>query len=175
MTLVKSLTELHVGSVEAQSDGLGEGSEFTIRLPAPSFQTESNQALAVPPASTPPRKVLIVDDNNDSAEALSRLLRSQGHEVRTALDGDSALAVADEFRPEMVLLDIGMPVISGFEIASRLRAKPEFNDVVIIAVSGYGKEDSLKQSREAGFDDYAVKPIDLDKLTELMRRTRREE
>ena len=131
--------------------------------------------MAASPAAIPPRKVLIVDDNNDSAEALSRLLRSQGHEVRTALDGDSALAVADEFRPEMVLLDIGMPVISGFEIASRLRAKPEFNDVVIIAVSGYGKEDSLKRSREAGFDDYAVKPIDLDKLTALMRRTRRGE
>ncbi|MGA7495286.1 MAG: chemotaxis protein CheB [Isosphaeraceae bacterium] len=175
LTLVKSLTELHAGSVEAHSDGLGEGSEFTVRLPALSSQIESNQAFAVPPLSTPPRKVLIVDDNNDSAEALSRLLRSQGHEVRTALDGASALAVADQFRPDLVLLDIGMPVISGFDIASRLRAKPEFNDVVIIAVSGYGKEDSLDRSREADCDDYAVKPIDLDKLTELMRRTRRRE
>src|SRR5271166_3281789 len=173
LTLVKSLTELHAGSVEAQSDGLGEGSEFTVRLPALTAQTGPDQVMAASTAAVPPRKVLIVDDNYDSAEALSRLLRSQGHEVRTALDGDSALAVADEFRPEMVLLDIGMPVISGFEIASRLRAKPEFNDVVIIAVSGYGKEDSLKRSREAGFDDYAVKPIDLDKLTALMRRTRR--
>ena len=81
--------------------------------------------------------------------------------------------MADEFRPDLVLLDIGMPVISGFDVASKLRARPEFNDVVLIAVSGYGQEDTLKRSREAGFDDHAVKPIDLDKLDGLLRRTRR--
>ena len=81
--------------------------------------------------------------------------------------------MADEFRPDLVLLDLGMPVISGFEVASRLRARPEFNDVIVIAVSGYGQEDTIKRSGEAGFDAYAVKPIDLDKLNGLMRRTRR--
>jgi len=173
LTLVKSLTELHAGSVEAQSGGLGEGSEFTIRLPGLPSQTGSDQVLAVSPPAIPPRRVLIVDDSQDSTESLSRLIRSQGHEVRTALDGASALAVADEFRPDLVLLDLGMPVISGFEVASKLRARPEFDDVIIIAVSGYGQEETLNRSLDAGFDDYAVKPIDLDKLNGLMRRTRR--
>jgi CheY-like chemotaxis protein len=173
LTLVKSLTEMHAGSVEAQSGGLGEGSEFTIRLPALPSQIGSGQVLAASPPAIPPRKVLIVDDSQDSTESLSRLLRSQGHEVRTALDGASALAVADEFRPDLVLLDIGMPLISGFEVASMLRVRPEFDDVIIIAVSGYGQEETLKRSHEASFDDYAVKPIDLDKLNGLMRRTRR--
>jgi len=173
LTLVKSLTELHAGSVEARSGGLGEGSEFTIRLPALPSQSESAQVLAASPPAIPPRRVLIVDDNQDSTESLSRLLRGQGHDVRTAFDGASALTVADEYRPDLVLLDLGMPVISGFEVASRLRAKPDFNDVILIAVSGFGQEENLKRSREAGFDDYAVKPIELDKLNGLMQRSRR--
>ena len=172
MTLVKSLTELHAGSVEAHSGGLGKGSEFIVRLPALPFPTGLDHVPAPSLAAVLPRKVLLVDDDQDSAEALSRLLRNQGHEVRTAIDGASALAVADEFRPELVLLDIGMPVVNGFEVASRLRAKAEFNDTIIIAVTGYGQEETLKRSREAGFDDLTVKPIGLEKLTELMRRTR---
>ena len=118
---------------------------------------------------------MLVDDNKDSTESLSRLIRNQGHEVRTALDGASGLAAADEFRPDIILLDIGMPVINGFEVASRLRANPDFDKVAIIAVSGYGQFETLKRSQEAGFDDYAVKPINLRKLNELLRRTRRQD
>jgi two-component system CheB/CheR fusion protein len=168
LTLVKSLTELHGGTVEAHSAGLGKGSEFVVRLPAKSARDSDAQQSTKTPAPSGPLRVLIVDDNKDSSESLSRLLQTMGHETRTAATGEKAIETAREYRPSLVLLDIGMPVMNGFEVARRLRAEPEHNNFAIIAISGYGKEEDMIRAREAGFDDYAVKPITIERLNKIL-------
>jgi DNA-binding response OmpR family regulator len=116
---------------------------------------------------------MIIDDNKDSADTLAYLLKNRGHEVKTVHAGSSALASARSFRPAIVLLDIGLPGISGYEVARQLRDEPELHDLIIIAVSGYGQEEDVMRARESGFDDYAVKPIDPGRLDELIARARR--
>ncbi|HEY0790737.1 MAG TPA: PAS domain-containing protein [Chthoniobacterales bacterium] len=170
LTLVRSLTEMHGGSVSAMSEGLGNGSEFIVRLPAaPAESTLYRSSLSSPAKATAalpsvPRRILVVDDNVDSAHGTARLLRRRGHEVQMAHDGPSALGMARAFLPEFVLLDIGLPGMDGYQVASRLRSEHGLDKVVIIAVTGYGQDEDQRRSRAAGFDHHLVKPIDHDAL-----------
>ena len=169
LTLVQRLVELHGGIVEVRSDGPGQGSEFIVRLPV----LEHTPAPPVPspsPDQESPRRILIVDDNTDSARSLAMIQRRRGHEARTAFSGPNAVALAAEFLPEVVLLDIGLPGMDGLEVARRLRATPALNGVVLIAMTGYGRDEDRAEARLAGFDEYLVKPVDLGQLRQLLRR-----
>ena len=180
LALVQRLVEMHGGSVAARSEGLGKGSEFLIRLPL--FireQVESGQPLqqlsaleqsmtnAEGPARTQ-RRILVADDNNDALESLATLLQLSGHEVYTAANGAMALEAAEQHRPEVALLDIGMPKLDGYEVARRIRAQPWGQRITLVALTGWGQESDRRRSQEAGFDSHLVKPLDLDKLTELL-------
>ncbi len=171
--LVKSLVELHGGSVEARSAGAGRGSEFVVRLPAavrvPSGGGLLPRADGPPGGELPARRVLVVDDNVDAADGLGRLLsQSCGQEVRVAYDGPTALEEARAFRPEVVLLDIGLPGMDGCEVARRLRREPVTADVLLVAVTGWGQESDREMSRAAGFDRHLVKPVPLEELRGLL-------
>jgi PAS domain S-box-containing protein len=170
LTLVKSLTEMHGGTVEAHSEGPGKGSEFIVRLPVAPTPTslDAGKPEAAAPLRSPPRRILVVDDNVDAAESLAMLLRLGRHEVRTAHDGPTALGVAGEFRPEVVLLDLGLPQMDGFEVARRLRGQAEMRATLLVALTGYGQEEDRRKSREAGFDWHMVKPLDRDALMKLL-------
>jgi CheY-like chemotaxis protein len=172
LTLVKKLVELHGGLVTAHSEGPGRGSEFVVRLPAAMRQTPATAAVAAPVAEASPSgcRVLVVDDNADAAESLALLLRIQGHDVRTASDGPAALEAAEIFRPEVVLLDLGLPKMSGYEVARLLRQQPESEGIRLLALTGYGQEDDHRRSREAGFDAHLVKPVDLEELMRMVAR-----
>jgi signal transduction histidine kinase/DNA-binding response OmpR family regulator len=171
LTLVRRLVEMHDGTVHAFSNGEGLGSEFTVRLPV-------RQALQVPKVdqngepleirTAAHYKVLVVDDNRDAATTLGLLLEASQHEVRLAHDGHGALAAASEFQPDVVLLDIGLPGIDGYEVARRLRAMPLTRDVLIVAISGYGQEEDRKKSQLVGVDYHLVKPVDPDMLQNLL-------
>jgi signal transduction histidine kinase/CheY-like chemotaxis protein len=171
LSVVKSLIELHGGSVEAQSDGAGRGAEFVVRLPAARpRQPDAPPATAAPTQDgSPARRVLVVDDKRDSADSLGMLLGLLGHAVRTAYDGPEALLAAREFRPEVILLDLGLPTLGGLEVARRLRAEPDLRGVMLVAVSGYGGEEDLRRTRDAGFDGHLVKPYALEQLESLFK------
>jgi signal transduction histidine kinase len=180
LALVQRLVEMHGGSVTAHSDGLGRGSEFVIRLPL--FIRETNgdgqqlNALSeleqsmINAEGTPrtQRRILVADDNNDALESLATLLQLSGHEVYTADNGAVALESAEQNRPEVALLDIGMPKLDGYEVARRIRAQPWGQRITLVALTGWGQESDRRRSHEAGFDSHLVKPLDLDKLTELL-------
>ncbi|MFO0845599.1 MAG: response regulator, partial [Gemmataceae bacterium] len=172
LTLVRRLTEMHGGAVEARSEGQGRGSEFVVRLPLSGRAVRSPAAAPEPPPSPPPsgqrRRVLAVDDNRDSAKTLTRILQVLGHEVRTAHDGEEALSLAEQFSPEIVLLDLGLPGMDGLEVARRLRASGSFGGTVLIALTGYGSPEDRAHSREAGFNAHLVKPVDLEALKTLL-------
>ncbi len=167
LALVKSLVELHGGTATARSDGPGKGSEFEIRLPA-TTRAARTEAARVPSAASvrSPRRVLVVDDNVDSAELLREMLEWVGHEVAVAHDGPSALAVAEQFVPDIALLDIGLPVMDGYELGRRLHAMPQGARCRLIALSGYGQDRDRARSRASGFETHLVKPIE---STELLR------
>jgi PAS domain S-box-containing protein len=170
LSLVKSLVELHHGTVEAHSTGSGEGSEFVVRLPVAPAEIAlivTNPRERVPINSKHAR-ILVVDDNEDSVESMAVFLELQGHQVRQALDGLSALEVAQTFCPHVVLLDIGLPGMDGFEVARRMRKMPEVKQSVILALSGYGQPEDMSRSQEAGFDDHLVKPVELDTLRAII-------
>jgi signal transduction histidine kinase/ActR/RegA family two-component response regulator len=170
LTLVRSLVAMHGGHVEARSDGLGRGSEFVVSLPvATGVPKQSEPGL---PKDFPCRRVLVVDDNRDAAQMLGQLLTALGAEVRVAYSGRSALEVFPEFRPECVLLDIGMPDMDGYEVARRMRATGQGADVLLVALTGWGQEPDQRRSREAGFDHHVVKPPDIDKLRDLIASNR---
>ncbi|NVI97629.1 response regulator [Myxococcus sp. AM009] len=172
LTLVKRLVELHGGSVRAHSDGLAKGSTFTVRLPRGQVeQAPVLQDAPVAPASG--RHVLLVDDHTDSRQLVRELLEMEGHTVSEAEDGPSGLARARELRPEVVLLDIGLPGLDGYEVARALRSTDEGRDLVLIAVTGYGLEEDRRRALEAGFDEHLVKPVDLARLRELLLPTKR--
>jgi CheY-like chemotaxis protein/two-component sensor histidine kinase len=160
--LVRTLTALHGGSVDVQSEGLGRGSRFTARLPRLLQEVEVARAAPPPraPAPAPRVRILLVDDNEDASLTLAMLLRMEGHDVTVARDGPEALQIARAFRPDAVLLDIGMPGMDGYEVGRRLRADPTTADVVMIAVTGYGHTDARTRSKAAGFDQHIVKPVD---------------
>ena len=169
LTLVRTLAEMHGGTVEVRSDGLGRGSEFVVRLPV----------LAEMPTARPPvrlsepmpsvgRRILIVDDNEDGAESLSILLRLAGHETYKAHDGFDAIDAVQRLHPDVVLLDIGLPRLNGYEVCRRIRREPWGKDVVLLAVTGWGGQDDRRRSSEAGFDGHMVKPVDLDALLTVL-------
>lgn len=171
LTLVKRLVELHGGSVRAQSDGPGTGSCFTVRLDvlAP-LEGEVHPApiRGEGPEGPPRARILVADDNYDAAQSLALVLGMDGHEVRTASDGLEALRVAEEFRPQLVLLDIGMPKLDGYETARRLRERPWAKGTRLFALTGWGQEEDREQARLAGFDRHLVKPVDPDALSQIL-------
>ncbi|MFG0262393.1 MAG: response regulator, partial [Novipirellula sp. JB048] len=158
LTLVQRLVEMHAGTVTAHSDGLGHGSTFVVRLPL--GKAAPRPAAAVPAdAESPPRRICVVDDNRSAAWLLKALLKKVGaHQVETAADGASLLAMIHDFQPQVVFLDIGLPGMDGHEVARAIRRQAEFDDVLLIALTGYGQEQDRKNSRAAGFDLHLVKP-----------------
>jgi CheY-like chemotaxis protein len=171
LTLVERLIELHGGRVEAKSEGLNLGSEFVVRLPVlaatrasplTSFDQDSPDKLHC--------RLVVVDDNKDSAESLATMLEAKGAQVKTAYDGVEAVEAAAEFQPDAVLLDIGMPRLNGYDAARQIRARPGGQQVVLIAMTGWGQEEDKRRAREAGFDHHFVKPVNPIGLVELLSR-----
>ena len=162
LAVVKRLIQMHGGTVSARSEGLGRGSQFEIRLPR--LQLPATVKVDETTLGSIPRRVLIVDDNVDAADSLSMLLAAQGHETEVAYRPDEALVRAAAFRPDVALLDIGLPEMDGYQLAPRLRAIPELSGLRIFAVSGYGLPEDRQRSKAAGFDGHLVKPIDLAAL-----------
>ena len=177
LALVHSLVKMHGGEVEAHSAGLGLGSEFVVRLPLARRGDEletpaKEEATAQAPTIAGRLRVLVVEDNADAAEMLVMLLRHDGDDVRVALDGLTALDEARNFQPQVVLCDLGLPGLSGFKVASRLREQPECRGTLLVALSGYGREEDRRQSQLAGFDHHLTKPIDPEMLAALLQRRR---
>lgn len=168
LTLVRRLVEKHGGTVEARSDGPGTGSEFVVRLPTISPPQTSTPAERNGHASRGSRRVLVVDDNRDSADTLAMVLQLLGHEVQAVHDGPSALVAVSGFRPDVVLLDIGMPGMNGFEVAKRLRDRPETAGLRLVALTGYGQEEDRRRTQEAGFDAHLVKPASPEELAPIL-------
>jgi signal transduction histidine kinase len=184
LALVRRLVEMHDGSVTATSAGPGEGSEFIILLPVSvERETSSDEAGAAEASAAEPsgepgkagrptvqRRILVADDNPDARESLAALLALSGHEVFRAQDGSDALQSAERYRPHIALLDIGMPHANGYEVARRIRGQPWGQDMVLIALTGWGQESDRRRSHEAGFDNHLTKPVDPDVLDELLAR-----
>jgi CheY-like chemotaxis protein len=175
LTLAKRLTEMHGGSIQAESAGPGAGSIFTVSLPLATLPLP-----AAAPAQTTrtrlaaPLRILVVDDNVDAAESLAFLLELEGHETRVAHNGHAAVAAAEEFQPHVGLLDIGLPDISGHEVARRLRASTRLSDpLVLIALTGWGSEQDRRQAQAAGFDHHLVKPVELVHLLDVIGESKR--
>ena len=170
LTLVRRLVELHGGTVDALSEGPGRGTEIVVRLPlrTPPVADGAPPTTAVA-ATGPRRRILVVDDNVDAAEALGELLRDYGHEVATAHDGTRALDQARLHRPDIVLLDISMPEMDGYEVAKRIRGELGLGDALLVALTGYGEDRHRRLAREACFDQHVTKPVDVSKLEELLK------
>ncbi len=169
LTLVKNLVEMHEGTVEVQSAGAGLGSEFVVRLPIMVEVVPRPLEPAVrTPSGTAARRILVVDDNRDSAESLAELLELTGNKTHVAYDGLEAVAAAATFEPAVVLLDIGLPRMNGYEAAQKIREQPWGKKMVLIALTGWGQDDARQRSREAGFDGHLVKPVDYADLMKLL-------
>ncbi|ADE15085.1 PAS sensor protein [Nitrosococcus halophilus Nc 4] len=171
LPLVKGLVELHGGQAEAASPGLDQGCTFTIRLPLDSEEItrtplENQQTEAV--EETPAHRILVVDDNVDAADSMAEVLRTLGHQVRTAYHGEAALEAVREYGPTVILLDLGMPGMNGYEVAKRLQQLPRGERPVLIALTGWGQEADRQRSREAGFDNHLVKPVELQTLIQVL-------
>jgi len=169
LTLVRQLVEIHGGTVSAASPGIGQGSSFTVRLPASSMdQSAIESVLDKTSLPMPKFRILVVDDYADVAESLMMVLEAEGHQVKIADCGIKAIELAQVFQPQVVLLDIGLPDLDGYEVAKRLRALPETRDALLIALTGYGKPDALDLSPSAGFNHYLLKPVDFEELFILL-------
>jgi len=160
LTLVKRLVEMHAGSVEARSEGAGRGSEFIVRLPLVAASQAVQQKRTEKKALTSKFRVLVVDDNHDGAETLGMMLGIMGNEIRLAHDGLAAVQAAEEFQPDVILLDIGMPVLDGYEACRRIRTSDWGKSMVLIALTGWGQEADRRRTKEAGFDQHLVKPVE---------------
>ena len=177
LAIVKSLVQAHGGTVDAHSEGKNRGARFTIRMPAPTDTAEAaapqgeRLTASAPSFAFPGLRILVVDDNPDAAHLLADSLRALGHSTSVAFDGPSALGMAFELQPEVALLDLGLPVMDGFEVAQRLRALPGSTEIEIVAITGYGQEGDRQRTRDAGFDEHMVKPVDLDELEAWLRRS----
>jgi PAS domain S-box-containing protein len=178
LTLVNRLVKMHGGTIQAQSKGPGQGSEFTVRLPLAPIHSEVPRPEEKPDGDlridhkVKARRILVVDDNIDSAESLGLLLRTMGHEVQTAHDGPRALEAAKRFRPEVILMDIGLPGMSGHEVGRQLRSMDETKHSLLIAQTGWGQDEDRRRSTEAGFDFHFVKPVDPQALQELLAKSK---
>jgi CheY-like chemotaxis protein len=172
LAVTKRLIELHGGRIEAHSAGEGLGSEFVIRLP----QSDAPPASKLPAQRRSPHaprcRILVADDNQDTATSLSMLLELMGHQTRTVHDGLAAVAAVEAFQPDVVILDIGMPKLDGYEAARRIASLPRAKDLLLIAMTGWGQDADRERVREAGFHHHLVKPVDTDRLEELIERTR---
>lgn len=172
LTLVKRLVELHGGRVHAESRGPGHGSTFVLHLPLPPAPSPAGQPVPTVEAEAavprPVRRILVVDDNTDAAEMLAALLAFDGHDVRTAANGPDALDVVREFSPEIAFLDIGLPGMSGFELARRLRAVPGLADATLVAVTGWGRKEDRRESKNAGLDHHLTKPVNPEEILTLV-------
>jgi CheY-like chemotaxis protein len=170
LTLARTLVELHGGTLRAFSAGRGQGSEFTVRLPLPALQTEILAASMAESPSGPEqrRRVLVVDDNRDSADTMTSLLQVMGHEALAVYSGAEAVPAAERFAPDMVLLDLNMPGTGGFEVLQQLRALPAGRPVHVAAMTGYGQEGDRQRTLEAGFDAHLTKPVSMEQLRRVM-------
>ncbi len=177
LTLVRQLVELHGGSVEARSAGPGAGSEFIVRIPlveAPKAHAVTRRAVDKG-ATGHRRRILIVDDNLDAADSLSLLLRVMGHDTQTAHDGAAAYDMAMEFNPELVLLDIGMPKVNGYDAARLIRREAWGKEMYLVALTGWGQDEDRRRSEEAGFNHHLTKPVDPTVIEELLESIPRSE
>jgi len=169
LTLAKHLVEIHGGSVETKSEGLGKGSEFVVRLPVVIEASRPHESdREAEQHATSPHRILIVDDNRDGADSLSEILRLMGHDTRTAYDGQEGMDVAAAFQPGVVVLDIGLPTLNGYDVCRRIREQPWGKGVVLIALTGWGQDDDRRRSQDAGFDHHLVKPLDPEALMKLL-------
>ncbi|QDV75710.1 PAS domain S-box protein [Botrimarina mediterranea] len=174
LTLVKRLVEMHDGTVEVHSDGAGKGSTFTVRLPIVNADELQRRPIefSSDQASTKKRRVLIVDDNKAAADMLGLVVKMLGCDIRTAYDGQEAVEVAAEYLPEVIVMDIGMPKMNGYEAASHIRRTPWGKDILLVALTGWGQEEDRLRTREAGFDHHLVKPADPDALQQVLFESR---
>jgi CheY-like chemotaxis protein len=173
LTLARRLAELHGGRVEAYSDGAGQGAEFRVFIPCISVVRDDAAPDEPPAAVAQGCRILIVDDNNDAAESVARFLELEGHEVKTVADGAQALASVPVFAPQVVVLDIGLPGLSGYEVARRIRTLPPMHEALLIALTGYGQKEDQLRAIEAGFDRHFVKPTDPRTIVELIAQWQR--
>jgi two-component system CheB/CheR fusion protein len=166
LAMVRSLVQMHGGTVEAKSAGAGHGSEFIVRLPLAEAHDDAHAAAAAGADSAPlaGQRILVVDDNQDAADTLAMLLEADGAQARAVYGGPAALAALPGLRSDVVLLDLGMPDMDGFEVARRIRADPALAGVRIVALTGWGQESDRERTRGAGFDFHLTKPVDLDVL-----------
>jgi CheY-like chemotaxis protein len=172
LSLAKGLVELHGGSIEARSAGEGRGSEFVVSLPAlvPADDHRPIQTTTDQPLAERSLRILVADDNSDNALSLSMLLEGQGYSVRTAFDGKSALDEAERFHPQVVLLDIGMPQLSGYEVAARIRRSDWGQSAVLIAMTGWGQARDKEDAKAAGFDHHLTKPASFEDIDAVLKR-----
>ena len=171
LTLARDIVQLHGGKIEAKSDGPGKGSEFVVTLPLsiPLQPHESARSAAVKIGTTAvPRRIIVVDDSKNQVLSLERLFKRMGHDVRVAYDAAGAIRVMEEFLPDFALIDIGLPGVNGYDLARQLRDRPQFRNVTLIAQTGWGREEDRNQARDAGFDHHLVKPIDHQRLAEIL-------
>ena len=177
LSLVRGLVELHGGTIEAQSGGPRLGSTFVVRLPItePALTPSIAGGDTVPRPKSGKRRILIVDDNRDAADTMAIMLETMGHETRTVYDGRGGLQLAADYRPEVVLLDIGLPEINGYEVARQIRQQPWGKEIVLIALTGWGKEEEHRRAADAGFDYHLTKPADVGRLETLIAQERRAE
>jgi len=172
LALVRGIVALHGGSVEAESAGVGHGSTFTVRLPLAPVQGMPEERVR-PKDAVAPNSVLVVDDNVDAAEMLAMFLQMSGCAARTVHTGEAALALLEQFRPQVALLDIGLPDLTGYELARRIRALPGGGDILLVAATGWGQENDRQLAFEAGFDHHLTKPIDFERLRAILAEPRR--
>lgn len=171
LSLVKGLVEMHGGRVEARSDGPGRGAEFIVRLPTVCEVADAPDGLPVDyriPAAPAVCRILVVDDIEDNADTLAALLREMGNDVRTAYSGMQAVEAAADFRPNLVLLDLGMPGVHGLDTARTIRAQPWGRDMLLVAVTGWASSEDRLRTAEAGFDHHLVKPVAIEVLRQLL-------
>jgi PAS domain S-box-containing protein len=170
LALARGLIDLHGGSIEGRSAGLGRGSEFTVRFPKRARNIKSDPAAAPKPIAERPRlRILLADDNRDAAESLAALLEIDGHEVVVVHDGPAAIEAFLEIRPQLALLDIGMPGLNGYEVAKKIRQSHRDSATKLVAITGWGQDDDKTRAIEAGFDYHLTKPVELERLTEIMQ------
>jgi CheY-like chemotaxis protein len=170
LTLSKRLVELHGGTIEARSEGLGYGSEFVVHLPILLELDRREEPKVTAPPKVEPQSILVVDDNVDAAGSLVRLLKVSGHKTFVAHDGLTAIAEAKKHQPDVVLLDVGLPKLDGHEACRRIRSQPWGKTMLIVALTGWSQDEDRRKSKEAGFDAHMVKPLNFDELTRLLAR-----